>query len=58
MAFDHPLFQRVQLLPRVLDHRDRRDFDVGKDLTLFFDAPDIDVLHDVAPKSENGGSMP
>ena len=34
------------------------DFDVGKDLTLFFDAPDIDVLHDVAPKSENGGSMP
>jgi crotonobetainyl-CoA:carnitine CoA-transferase CaiB-like acyl-CoA transferase len=37
MAFDLPLFQRVQFLPRVLDHRDRCDFDVGKNLTLLFD---------------------
>src|SRR5262244_3076454 len=42
------LFLRVQLLPRVLDHRDRRDLDIGELSIHLLGATDIDVLHDVA----------
>src|ERR1700730_4746602 len=39
---------RVQLLPWILDHRDRRDLDIGKLTVLLLDAPDVDFLDDVA----------
>src|SRR5712692_1739187 len=42
------LFDRVEFLPRVLDHRDRRDLDVGELAVDLLGAADIDVLHDVA----------
>src|SRR5215831_14981893 len=41
------LFQRVQLLPRVLDHRDRRDFDIGEFAVDLLGATNIDVLNNV-----------
>jgi len=40
-------FRRVQLLPRIFDHRDRRDFDIGKLAVQLLEAADIDVLNDV-----------
>src|SRR6266481_2091963 len=42
-----PLFRWVQLLPRIFDHRDRRDFDIGKLAVRLLEAADIDVLNDV-----------
>src|SRR5215831_14873238 len=42
------LFRGVQLLPWVLDHRDRRDLDVGKLATHLLGSTDIDVLYDIA----------
>src|SRR6266478_3781966 len=41
------LFRRVQLFPRILDHRDRRDFDIGRLAVRLLEAADIDVLNDV-----------
>src|SRR6516225_10346660 len=40
--------RRVEFFPGVLDHRDRRDLDIGKLSVLLLEAPDIDVLDDVA----------
>src|SRR5260370_41266182 len=42
-----PLFRWVQLVPRIFDHRDRRDFDIGKLAVRLLEAADIDVLNDV-----------
>src|SRR6266436_9083443 len=42
-----PLFRWVQLLPRVFDHLDRRDLDIGKLAVRLLEATDIDVLNDV-----------
>src|SRR6266446_9311271 len=42
------LFHRVQLFPRVLDHRDRRDLDIGELAVHLLGPTDIDVLHDIA----------
>src|SRR5438552_4826827 len=42
------LFRRVQLLPRILDHRYCRDFDIAELAVQLLDAADIDVLDDVA----------
>src|SRR6266853_4145955 len=38
----------VQHLPRILDLRDRLEFDIGKVVALTLDPADIDVLDDVA----------
>src|SRR5580658_3531957 len=43
-----PSLGRVELLPRVLDLRNRLEFDIGQMVALLLDAADIDVLHDVA----------
>src|SRR5215469_16126882 len=42
------LFRRVQLLAWGLDHRDRRDLDVGKLATHLLGSTDVDVLYDIA----------
>src|SRR5260370_29939005 len=42
-----PLFRWVQLVPRIFDHRDRRDLDIGKLAVRLLEAADIDVLNDV-----------
>src|ERR1700758_4099932 len=39
---------RVQLLPRVLDHRDRLEFDIGEFAVQLLGAAEVDVLDDVA----------
>src|ERR1700730_8298333 len=41
------LFRWIQLFPRIFDHRDRRNFDIGKLAIRLFKAADIYVLNDV-----------
>src|SRR5579863_6387050 len=49
VAREEASLDRVQLLPRVLLHRDRRELDVGElAVRLLLDPADVDVLDDVA----------
>src|ERR1700733_7576317 len=43
-----PSFGRVQFFPRILDHRDRRNLDIGQLAVDLLDLADVDVLDDVA----------
>src|SRR5215469_17086319 len=42
------LFWRIQLFPRVFDHRDCRDLDISELAFDLLGAPDIDILDDIA----------